>query len=83
VIGNVAQAGDRGQKPGDEGPRALPPLKLKVTLTDGQIVTLNAAELVIDFGANGQLLVKSNALLPVRDNGGKESDQKSQRDSDK
>ena len=69
VVASVANAGDPGSKSNGDPSRIAPRLKLKVTLTDGQIVTLNAAELVIDYGDNGQLLVKPNGFIPVRDNG--------------
>lgn len=64
VIGAVASVTNAGQQKPADRPNAARSLKLKITLTDGEIVTLNAAELVIDFGANGQLLVKSNGLVP-------------------
>lgn len=65
VVASVTSAGDPDPKSGDAQSKIAPPLKLKVTLTDGQIVTLNAAELVIDYGTNGQLLVKPNGFLPT------------------
>lgn len=69
AIANVTSADDKpGDKNSGDASKMAPPLKLKVTLTDGQIVTLNAKELVIDFGTNGQLLVKPNGFLPVREN---------------
>ena len=70
MIGAVASVTNAGQKETGDRTTAAPPLKLKITLTDGEIVTLNAAELIIDFGANGQLLVKPNGFLPVQDAGG-------------
>ncbi|MEK6261930.1 MAG: hypothetical protein AABP62_25305 [Planctomycetota bacterium] len=73
AIGAIASVTSADDKPGDKNSgdalKRTPPLKLKVTLTDGQIVTLNAKELVIDFGTNGQLLVMPNGFLPVRENG--------------
>ena len=69
VVASVTNAGDKESKPGGDRSTTAPPLKLKVTLTDGEVVTLKAAELVIDFGANGQLLVKPNGFLPIRDDG--------------
>ena len=75
VVASVANAGDPKSKPDGERSRIAPPLKLKVTLTDGQIVTLNAAELVIDYGDNGQLLVKPNGYIPLRDTDDGDGDQ--------
>ena len=77
TIGTVASVANADQKETGDWTTAAPPLKLKITLTDGEIVTLNAAELIIDFGANGQLLVKSNGFLPVQDrDGGQPGDKK-------
>ena len=69
VVASVTNAGDKESKPGGDRSQSTPPLKLKVTLTDGEVVTLKAAELVIDFGANGQLLVKPNGFLPIHNDG--------------
>ena len=83
VVGAVASVTNAGQKDSGERSKVAPPLKLKITLTDGEIVSLNAAELVIDFGANGQLLVKPNGFLPVRDNGGESQTDKRPHDGSK
>jgi hypothetical protein len=56
VVGLVTRASDAGDKS---------PLKLQVTLTDGQVLTLNAAEVVIDFGGNGKLCAKPSGILPI------------------
>lgn len=74
AIGAVASVTSAGEKPSGERSKIAQPLKLKITLTDGEIVTLNAAELVIDFGASGQLLVKPNGFLPIRDGGDDQGD---------
>ena len=70
ALGLVASATNAGDKPDSDDPKATgdrsrkaPPLKLKVTLTDGQVVTLNATELVIDYGEKGQLLVQPHGFL--------------------
>ena len=71
ALGFVASTANAGDKPDSSDPKAggdqsrkAPPLKLKVTLTDGQIVTLNATELVIDYGESGKLLLQPNGFLP-------------------
>jgi hypothetical protein len=80
VVAVAANAGDSESKQQlSERSRIAPPLKLKVTLTDGQIVTLNAAELVIDYGEMGQLLVKPNGFLPARDDGNSDKPSKNSR----
>lgn len=38
---------------------------LSVTLTDGQIVQLKATQVVVDFGNDGKLLVKSTGVIPM------------------
>ena len=80
VVAGVTNAGDSESKSNGERSRNAPPLKLKVTLTDGQVVTLKAAELVIDFGDNGQLLVKPNGFLPVRGNDSGDQSPKNSKD---
>ena len=64
LVASAANADDKpdrsDQKKGGDRSRKAPPLKLKVTLTDGQVVTLNATELVIDYGEKGQLVLKPN-----------------------
>jgi hypothetical protein len=52
--------GNGGRKPPDP---SEPSLELKVTLTDGRIITLSATDLVIDYGDNGKLHVKPNGLV--------------------
>ena len=78
VIGAVASVTNAGQKETGDRRTAAPPLKLQITLTDGEIVTLNAAELIIDFGANGQLLVRPNGFLPVQNPDGSQADKSPQ-----
>ena len=58
--------GGGDEKPGKEKahPKSSHQLKLKVTLTDGQVLTLNASEVVLDFGDNGQLVAKPSGILP-------------------
>ena len=54
---------ERDQKP---KPSEIPSrFKLSITLTDGQVVTFNATEAVIDFGATGQLLVRPTGVMPA------------------
>ena len=38
---------------------------LSVTLTDGQIVQLKATQVVVDYGNDGKLLVKSTGVMPM------------------
>jgi hypothetical protein len=40
-------------------------VKLSITLTDGQVVSFNATQAVIDFGTGSQLLVKSTGVMPI------------------
>jgi hypothetical protein len=63
VVGLVTRASDAGDKSPDSNHQS--PLKLQVTLTDGQVLTLNAAEVVIDFGGNGKLCAKPSGILPI------------------
>jgi hypothetical protein len=63
------------QKPG--GDRERPPelLKLRVVLSDGQVLDLKASQLLIDFGGNSRLLVKPEGQMrPVDGEHGPESD---------
>ncbi|MDB5350986.1 MAG: hypothetical protein JWN86_2233 [Planctomycetota bacterium] len=62
IATKVANADDTSSKSSGDRSRKPTPLKLKVTLTDGQVVTLTAAEVLIDFGANGQLLLKPDGV---------------------
>lgn len=71
VVG-VAQAQDNGDKPfefgalqqGGKQPSANP-LKLQITLTDGQVVTFNASKAVITFGDAGSLVATPSGILPM------------------
>lgn len=66
----VADAGDL-ESPFREEKVELKPVavpaqfKLSITLTDGQVVTFNAIEAVVDFGGNAQLLVKPTGVMPT------------------
>ena len=53
-------ASSQKSKPPEE-----PLLKLSITLTDGQVVTFNAREAVIDFFGSGKLLVRPTGVMPV------------------
>ena len=65
-IGAITTAGEESRKT-DADSKKNAPLKLRICLTDGQVVTLQAAELIIDFDAGGRLLVTTDGILPVRD----------------
>ena len=66
---NATAAEQPGDKSGGDRSRQPRPLALHITLPDGQVVDLKAAELVIDFGGDHRLLVKPDGLSPANDNG--------------
>ena len=49
----------------EETNKPLTSVTLSVTLTDGQIVQLKATQVVVDFGNDGKLLVKSTGVMPM------------------
>jgi hypothetical protein len=63
----ASAAEPQGDKPGGDRSRQTKPLSLHITLPDGQVVELKAAELVIDFGGDHRLLVKPDGLTPGLD----------------
>ncbi|MDB5341829.1 MAG: hypothetical protein JWP89_206 [Schlesneria sp.] len=65
AVASVANADKPGSIPADD---KAPSVTLSVTLTDGQLVQLKATQVVIDFGGDGKLLVKSSGIMPVAAN---------------
>jgi hypothetical protein len=68
-VGGVALAQGFGVTPSEAPPSTFrgpgAPLRIQVTLTDGQTVELNCARVLIDFPTGGRLKVTENGALPA------------------
>jgi hypothetical protein len=60
-------AGDPGDPRAGQNPTTMKrkPLKIQITLTDGQTMTVNATSAVIEFDDGGKIIAKPSGILPL------------------